>query len=347
MKYTRVVNGGGWVELKLTDDFNWDVLDLDRLIEIWRAPKDDMGLKWQCTGFLRKWKIQRKRNKTLITLEGPTQTGLLDRKIIAYKGGQAETEKNAAADDVMKELVDEAMGPAAGNDPYGRSRIQVNFTVAADVAAGPTYDGDMQWQPLMDVLQDISNHSHSKGSPIYFDVVQMDPANFQFRTYDNQVGLDRRSGPHAITFGLEFGNFSDPVWLEDWSKERNIIYGGGQGEGQNRTIDPEKDLGRLYRTIWNRIEAFQDARGEKTTLGVAKKAFARLVESRPRRKLSGRLQSVPGSLYDLDWGFGDRVGAVAFGFDFDGLVQSVTIKVTPRRGEVVDARIEAEYTVIP
>ena len=343
MKYTRVVNGGGWVELKLTDDFDWLVLGLDRLIEIWRAPSDETALKWQCTGFLRKWEVSRRRNVTKVVLEGPTQTGLLDRKVIAYKGGQSETEKNAAADDVMKELVDEAMGPSAGNDPYGRSRIQVNFTISADVAAGVTFDGDMQWQRLMDVLQDISDHSHSKGTPMYFDVVQMEPANFQFRTYVEQRGLDRRSGPGAITFGLEFGNFSDPKWIEDWSKEQNIIYGLGQGEGQNRTIDPEKDVGRIYRTIWNRQEATQDARGEKTLLGVAKKAFARLVESRPRRKLSGRLQSVPGSLYDLDWGFGDRVNAIAFGFEFDGMVQTVTITVSQRKGENVDARIEAEY----
>ncbi len=312
-------------------------------MEIWRAPTDTAGLKWQCTGFLRKWTVARKRRNTFFTLEGPTQTGLLDRRIIAYKGNQATTSKNAAADDVMKEIVDEAMGPGAGNDPYGRSRIQSNFTIAADVAAGVTFDGDIQWQNLADVLKDISDHSHSKGTPMYFDVVQTAPANFQFRTYINQVGLDRRSGPRAITFGLEFGNMRDPVWTEDWTKEKNIIYGGGQGEGTDRTIDPEKDVGRIYRTPWNRQEAFQDARGETTTLGVAKKAFARLVESRPRRKLSGRLQSVPGSLYDLDWGFGDRVKAVAFGFEFTGMIQKVAISVSPRKGENVDARIEAEY----
>ena len=327
----------------MSDDFNFDVLGLDRLIEIWRAPSDERGLKWQATGFLRKWKVSQKRNKITSLLKGPTQTGLLDRRIVAYKGGQATTEKNAAADDVMKEVVRENVGASAGNDPYGRSRIQANFTVAADVAAGPTFDGDIQWQTVPDVLKDISNHAHSIGSPIYFDVVQTSPANFQFRTYENQVGLDRRSGPTAITFGLEFGNLKDPTWEEDWSKERNIVYGGGQGEGLDRTIDPEKDVGRIYRTIWNRQEAFQDARGEKTTLGVAKKAFARLVESRPRRKLSGRLQSVPGSLYDLDWGFGDRVKAVAFGLEFDGMIQAVTIKVSSRKGEDVDARIEAEY----
>ena len=260
LRYTRVVNGIGSFEIVMPGDFDWSVLDTDRLIEIWRAPPGG-NLKWQMTGFLRKWGISRKKGITKTFLKGPGQADLLNRRIIAYDGTTSQAKKTGAADDVMKEFVDEALGSSAGNDPYGRSRILSSFTIAADVGEGPTYDGEHQYQALLDVLHDISDNAHAKGTPIYYDVVQTSPANFEFRTYVNQRGLDRTSGPQAITFGLEMGNLADPSWEEDWSDERNVIYGLGQGEGTDRTIDPEKDVGRIYRTPWNRQEASQDARG--------------------------------------------------------------------------------------
>jgi len=342
LRYTRSVNGIGWIEVHMPHDFDFSILGLDRLIEIWRSPPGE-DLKWQMTGFLRRWGAETIRGQTHVFLEGPGQNHIIDNRIVAYLGDQAETEKSGLADDVMKAVVRENVAPSSGNDPYGRSRVQVNFTVAADASAGPQYDGDFPWQALPDVLREISDQAHAKGTPVYWDIVQMTPGNFQFRTFVNQRGIDRTIDPVALTFGQEFGNMTDPRWEEDWTEERNIIYGGGQGEGQNRVIDPEKDVGRTFRTIWNRREGFQDARGEKTVLGVAKKAFARLVESKPRRRLSGRLLSVPGSLYDVHWGFGDRVPATAFGFQFEGFVQSVTITLRGKEREEIDARIEAEY----
>ncbi len=336
----------GWFTINMPFDFDWTVLDVDRLVEFWRAPPGG-NLQWEMTGFLRKWNIARRRNRTAVTLEGPGQMHLLDNRIIAYKGGQAESEKSGPADDVMKAFVREALGSLAGNDPYGRTRIQENFTVSADVGDGQTMETNVEWQELMRVLQDISDHAHSKGTPIYFDVVQTSPANFEFRTYKNQRGIDRTSGPNALTFGEEFGNLTDPSWEEDWTKERNIIYGGGQGVDQDRVIDPEKDLARLHRTRFNRREAFQDARGEDTTLGVAKKAFARLIKDRPRRRLSGKMLSVPGSLYGENWRFGDKVLATAFGQQFEGMPRSISIQVLGKGREVITARIEADLVIIP
>ena len=347
LQYTLAVNGAGWVLMKMTSDFDFTLPDVDLLIEIWRAPDADSPLVWECTGFMRKWKVQRLGRTTEAVIEGPNQVGLLARKIIAYTGGQAKSEKAAAGDDVMKELVREAMGPDAGNDPYGRSRIQDGFTIAANATVGSTFNGSLEWLNLLKVLNDISDHQHAKDTPIYFDVIRIDSGEFQFRTYPDQLGLDRTFGPNQITFGEDFGNMENPLWEEDWSQERNIIYGGGQGVDAARTIDPEKDLGRLYRTKWNRREAFQDARGESTTLGVARKAFARLVKSRPRRFLSGRLLSIPGSLYGKDWSFGDKVNAEAFGHIFSGMPRVLTVAVDDLGNEEIDATIEAESSIIP
>lgn len=347
LQYTLTVNGAGWVLMRMTSGFDWSLPDVDLLMEIWRAPDADSPLTWECTGFMRKWKVQRLGRTTDVVLEGPNQNEWLDRSIIAYTGGQAKTAKSAPSDDVMKELCREARGPDAGNDPYGRSRIHAGFTVAADVSEGINFDGSLEWLNLLKTLNDISDHAHSKGSPMYFDMVRIDAAVFQFRTYPDQLGIDRTSGPNAITFGEDFGNMEDPLWEEDWSRERNIVYGGGQGVDADRTIDPEKDVGRIYRTPHNRREAFQDARGEDTTLGVARKAFARLVKDRPRRQLSGRLLSIPGSLYGKDWGFGDQVNAEAFGHIFSGMPRMLTVVVDDLGNEEIDATIEAEYTVIP
>ena len=347
LQYTRVINGAGWVLIKMTSDFDFTLPDLDLLMEIWRAPDTDSPLAWECTGFMRKWKVQRLGRTTEAILQGPTQVELLDRKIVAYEGGQAKSEKAAAGDDVMKEVVRENLAPDAGNDPYGRDRNFADFTVAADTTLGSTFNGSIEWLNVLNVLNDISDHQHAKDTPIYFNVVRMDNSAFQFRTYLDQLGLDRTFGPNAITFSEDFGNMENPLWEEDWTQERNIIYGGGQGVDAVRTIDPEKDLGRLHRTKYNRREAFQDARGEDTTLGVARKAFARLIASRPRRTLSGRLLSIPGSLFGKDWGFGDKVNAEAFGHIFSGMPRVLTVVVDDLGDEEIDATIEAESTIIP
>lgn len=343
LQYTRTIGGSGWVLVHMTSNFDWALPDVDLLMEIWRAPDSSSPLKWQCTGFMRKWKVRRVGRNTDALLEGPTQMELLDRKIVAYKGGTDEAEKSGAADDVMKDVVRDNLAPSAGNDPYGRDRNFVDFTVAADVGEGTTIDIEIEWSNVLKVLNDISDHAHAKNDPIYFDIVRSAESAFQFRTYPGQLGLDRTSGPNAITFGEEFGNLQDPVWEEDWSQERNIIYGGGQGVDGDRVIDPEKDVGRIYRTKWNRREAFQDARGESAVLGVARKAFARLVADRPRRRLSGRLISIPGSLFDKDWGFGDKVNAEAFGHIFSGMPRTMTVIVDSVGNEEIDAVLEAEY----
>ena len=347
LQYTLIVNGAGWVLMKMTSDFDFTLPDVDLLMEVWRAPDSDSPLAWECTGFMRKWKVQRLGRTTEAILQGPTQVELLDRKIIAYTGGQAKTDKAALGGDVMKELVRENVAPDAGNDPYGRDRNYADFTVAADAGEGSTFNGSLEWQNLLKVLNDISDHQHAKNTPVYFNVVRMGLGEFQFRTYPDQLGLDRTFGPNQITFGEDFGNMESPLWEEDWSLERNIIYGGGQGVDAARTIDPEKDLGRLHRTKWNRREAFQDARGEATTLGVARKAFARLVKSRPRRRLSGRLLSIPGSLYGKDWGFGDQLNAQAFGHIFSGMPRVLTVVIDDLGNEEIDATIEAESSIIP
>jgi hypothetical protein len=130
-----------------------------------------------------------------------------------------------------------------------------------------------------------------------------------------------------VIFSKEMGNLGSPKWEEDWFDERNYVYGGGQGEKDNRIIDPEDDVWRMHKSIWNRRECFQDAREESTTQGVANKAFERMQKERPVVRFDALLLDVANTRFGKDWDYGDNITARYKGREFSGMVDGYIISM--------------------
>lgn len=346
VEYWRSLNGMGGFHITTREDFEEDYWGVDRLIEIWRTPEGGEE-QLMMVGFWR-WKEWTENDDQfeIFNMGGPDQNDLLDRRVIAYYAGTAGADKTDFADDMLKAIIRENMGALAPLDEAGRPRAYDAdyFSVAPDFGHAPSVSRRFAWRKVFPTLLEICESSRNLGTPLYFDVVPgAIPAHFEFRTYVNLMGVDRTStsGLSPIVFSKENGNLGKPSLREDWSNEWNYVWGGGQGEGTDRVIDPEDDQWRAHRSIWNRREVFQDAREEDTILGVANKAYQRMQQERPLLKFSAKLLDTPQSIFGVDWDYGDKVTANYRG-EYDVLIDAYRISIDRDGNEDVSVRAEVD-----
>ena len=346
LDFARAANDAGWFTLQLADGAIDDYLvEPDRLLYIHRKPEGGRR-SLEMVGFLTKpkWKDDSEGLTTLL-LNGPDQNGLLKRRTVQYRAGQSETEKaNMEADDLMKEIVTENVGPPPITDGYySEERGLAQFTCADDLTLGPQTSISCAWRNVLTVLQEVAITAAELGTAVYFDVVPTKPGWFEFRTYIGQMGIDRTypDGEKPVIFGVDRGNLHSPSLEYDYERELNHVIGLGWGNAQDREIDPERWKPGLYRSIWNRRESTQDARGQSTREGIAAMAQMKLRENRPLRRFRGELVDTPLTRYGVDYGFGDMVSSVYRGQFFVGMVSAVRVRVDEDGSEQVIALMES------
>jgi hypothetical protein len=345
-QYGKFINNVGWWMVVLPGDTPNDLADVDRIVEFWRKPEGG-DEQHQMDGFNRYWDwFETGPNDERFRMGGEDQMGLLDRRIIAHKSTTDEASKTDEADDMQKAIVRENMGPLAPVTEANRPREfpPAHFEVMGDIADAPEITRSFAWRNVLDVLQEISETSGNLGTPLYFSIDHVGPAEFAFRTYTNVLGIDRTvsGGIAPIIFSKEAGNIRNPFMREDWREEHNYVWGAGQGQGTARTVDPEKDLQRIARSIWAKREIFQDAREESTVQGVANKAFERLQNERPRLTFRAELLDTPQSRYGIDWGFGDKVTIRFRQREFEGIVDNVSVSVDSSGKETLTSSLEID-----
>lgn len=343
LEYVISLHQIGACSILLPGDFDRDLLAIDNMIEIEREP--DGGMMYLERAFF----LRRRRRWTDNQGQRFYQIGGLDGlyllngpgRIIANAAGSSQASKTDQADDMMKAVVREQMGTSAA---AARQWNSSHFSVQADLAAGPSITKAFAWREVLRVLQDLAGAADAAGTPVYFDVVPVEPGKFEFRTFTGQPGQDRTypNGNNPIVFSEEFGNLAEPDLEEDYSDEVTYVYCGGQGEGTARTIVEVEDATRSGRSIWGRREAWQDARQDTSTNGITAAANARLAEGKPKIRFGAKLLDVPGSVYGKDWRWGDKVSCIDEGQQHDGIVKVVRVKVDKDGKEDIDARVEVE-----
>jgi hypothetical protein len=315
----------------------------DGLVEYWRAPWGGQ-LKLLGVGIIRKITQADDDNGVEYTaIEGPDQNDLLDRRIVAYAAGTAYTDKSDQADDLIKAIARENLGSSSTD--ADRNLSALSFTVGGNVSLGPNVEKKFSWRNVLAVMQDVAEAARQKGTELYFDlvpsVVSDSVIGFEFRTYINQIGLDRtEDSDNPVFFGKTWGNLQNAKMVIDRMEEVTVMYGGGQGEGSDREIVEVEDTIRSDDSPWNRREAFADARNERTTAGVTDKAKSELEKGRPLVRFSGDLVDTRQTRYGLHWEYGDRVTCSHRGRQFDGMIRAIKIGMSSSGEEEIEARIE-------
>jgi hypothetical protein len=344
-EWTRTANQIGWFILDLPADFDESLLQVDNLVEIWRAPEGGT-LRLEFIGFIRNPDAEERGNTDVIRAAGPDQNDLIKRKIVAYKSTTAQTDKTSdPADDMLKAVVRENLGSLATDTD--RDLTALGFTVAADLSAGPNVSKSMAYDKVLETLQEICKQSSQAGTELYFDIVpgfdSTGLVTFEFRTFTGQLGADRTLDSGApLFFGREWGNLQNCKLEHLYSDEVNVVYAGGQGEGTARVLEERPDESRISLSVWNRREAFVDARSEKTTALVQAKGDEALNAGRPILRFGGDLVDSEDALYGRDWFHGDRVTCEYRGQQFDGMIKAIKVSVNADGNETIQARVEVE-----
>jgi hypothetical protein len=342
---SRVKNAIGYATLQVKPTFDTALIEVDNIVQIWRAPTGGTLSLWR-PYFVRKWKYATRGGVETLLISGPDVNDLLRRRLVAAYSGQPPSEKTDYADDMMKEIVTEAMSDVLLPVPTAGTRAWGDLSVQADVSAGPLLTASIAWKRLLQksgsgVLTDLAKASVVAGTEIFFDIavssVTSSSMSLEFRTKTGQPGADLTTT--GLVFDQERGNLSDAYLEYDYTDEVNYIYAGGPGPGAAQDVQQVYDATRYGVSRWARCEGYIDARNQAESNGVREVGRAALENGKPIRRFGGIPLDVRGCRFGKDWNWGDKCRARYRGAEFEAIIEAVVIGVDDKSQEKIQAKL--------
>ena len=321
------------------DDERIDLFELDGQVEFWR---NDLvwGSGWYLDyeGFHRypEFTLDDQGREVFIA-RGVGYNCLLASDTIQYAAGSAQCCKTMACETAAKEFVDENIGPGAGLDALGNSRVRLGLAVQADAATGAVWDGCRAYKNLLDILIELADYA-----PADFMVVGTGPATFEFQWAADQWGDDHTFGSADPTvFSARLGNVDGMTQGFNRIDEVNIVNVLGSGLAAARTIETRQNAALLAGSPWARRAVARDARDTDVVARLQARGDAVLNEQEPKRDLSfGVLQTIA-TRYGRDWDLGDLVSVEYRGWRVDVKVTAVTVSMASDGAETIIPTVEA------
>lgn len=338
-RYVRAVNDRGYFEVEATDaDWPMEWRDIDYQYHFWRRPNGgDWGLEF--VGLCPDRFTDTQGSITTKRVEGFGVNDLLDRRIIAYKAGTAQSKKTDYLDDMCKAIVNDNLGSGASD---ARNILTAfNMSIAPDLSDAPSVTKSFAYENVLETLQALADTSAGQASgavDLFFDIAcdsyrSNERPHFEFRTYTGQPGRDRTDGggnSSATVFSLENANIANVHYQRIHSGERNYIYAGGLGLESDRNVVEASDTARIAESPVNRRELFVSAT-HLADANASEAAYEALNENRPTRKLTCDLLDTETTRYGADWDWGDKVTVYYGEGKFDEIVRVVDVQVRNKK----------------
>ena len=339
--YTKALNFEGDFSITLPPGFPFSSLAKDQRIRIQRRPPGG-ALATDFDGIIRDWESRQIEGGYRDAIMGPGMGWLLAGRRVAYYAGHASAVMTDQADDMMLEIVRDNLGADAtvANGRKASGVISASFfTVQTGIGGGPSISMAFSYNHVLDMVNKISEAARRAGTSVYWTVVPSGDG-FEFRVNIGQLGQDRTSGKHALTFGPEFGNFAHGKLTFRSRQEVNRIYALGQGDGANRNIQSSDDTTRSGASVWSlREDAVED--GTLTAdVSLIDRADAAVLAGRPFYALQGEIISTDETQYGRDWDLGDLVNVSFHGVQLTALIRSVHVVMDDNNREIVSGALE-------
>jgi hypothetical protein len=345
LQFQKVVNDKGFFTLIINNsDSKRDLFERNGILVVMRKIPGYTDWYTEFTGHCEDFytNIYQNGNEQFIVV-GSGLNGLLARRIIAYEEGTFQASKSDPAETVMKEFVEENIGPSAtvANTRFAEGAM-ANFTVSADLGTGAVWDGDRTGKNLLQVLQEIANFSE-----IDFAVnTDVTVGNYIFETYEDQLGSDRTivglnpatglnaagNAPHV--FSPLMGNVQQASFSTKSKESSNRVFVYGQGTGAGRQIEYREDA-TLFDPADN-INLRESMRGGSSQDSVAKLQSLgdeQLEKLREQEKFEFDPLDIPSSLYGVHYFFGDKVTVKVSDEQRNKRIVSVKISLASGKGE--------------
>ena len=314
------------------------MFELDGQFEIWRR-NPNIDLDW----YLELEAFVRSNNDTFYENDinsyiayGFSYLDLAKRAHIMWAQESAFCAKSDVAETVMKEYVNENIGPSAlsASGRYANN-VMAGLTIEADGALGPTWDGDKNGANLLKVLQDISIFTQEEDDPIFFDIVGTGDATFEFKTYAGQRRSDRTTGNAdgnvPVVFSTGFGNMIIPTLSNNRSEEKTAIYatGRGTGDAEQYAVVENSDVAE---SPWNRIEdtvsGSSDTSGEDQADQLISIASKKLNKTTFTPHISASVIQQANTYYGKQYKIGDKITIRYKSIEYDMFAISLSATVS-------------------
>lgn len=341
----HILNAPGYCQLSLQGDHEAiEYFERDAIIEVWRSV-EDLGLDWyrEWEGFHRTEVGQTFENgRKNFTSYSKGFADLLQRRIIAYPSGDSHATKEAPAETVMKEFVDENAGPGATSPPRIRDGVTQGLLVDTDAAGGSTWYGARSYRNLLETLQEVSDETN-----MFFDVVSFETINFLFKTYDGVRGTDRRhynidpntglngAGNEVAVFSLPLGNVEEIVLSHNADDQITAVFALGQGEEDARSVVYVTNNDAIDESPWNLRELARNATSEATEDGLTAVANAELEKRGAITTFNFAVQQTEGYFYGRHYYFGDYVTGRYGDFEADKYIIGANITVNEKGEDIL------------
>lgn len=313
--YTRIVNAPGILVMENRGDHPiLSNLEENWLIEVYRRPK---GYSWrkEFSGIYQDidWIQQDVAPRASLMANGIMV--MLSWRVSGYTANMSDRTAftNKPAETIAKTLVEYNAGPSA-TVANGRELDGVipGLSIEADAATGKPMDWFCAWQNLLETLQKLAE---SGGGD--FDLVRTGGSSYEFRWYENQLGIDRSSD---VVFALQRGNMANPRYRERRSSRLTSVIVGGKGEEEEREIAIVKS--DEFSSSDN-YEAFLGATDVATEAGLINRGQAKLSENKISKNFFFTVLQSEASKYGVHYDVGDLVSAIN---PFNGEANKMQVK---------------------
>jgi hypothetical protein len=298
------------VEFWLRDGFGGDEYDAF-LASLPAYRKDPFRPQWyrDFTGFVLTYPEldQTADGAYVSTLRGRGLNEWLYSEYIDYAPGTSEAEKSSASETVAKEYVDENIGPNAGTDAGGYSRVREGLSVQADAGNGATWEGDRSRKLLGDVLQEIADMPTGPGD---YMIVQVGDALFDFQWRSPHWGEDKRVGNgvrRPVLFSARMDNVEDVSSSISYLSAASGVIVYGQGVGSTLKPGTAYDTTLTTQTSWARKVLVRQSRSTVDQTALNDFAYGELRENWPEIDVDSTVKQIFSSRYNVHWQLGDLV----------------------------------------
>lgn len=280
-----------------------------------------------------------------INLTGHDTVGLLERLLVAYTKGTDYAEKTVdfGLSDYASNLIKQFLRENAGTLVFDTDRDLSDWiTIPDDNDLGAATEKEAAFATLASTFSSLCDRSAQEGVPLFFDLVPDTDNRLTLKVVENQLGVDR-STYNPIVFSPLMNNLIKPTLARRSSDSTNVGYIGGDGQDEARLIVKLTNSAALARTPWRREKLFDESDiGSETLLTQRGKELMRT--NSEKYFLSGQALDLPGQLFGVHYGYGDKVQINLNNFVTSALVQAFSIK-SDSEGDKLDIKLAGEVTV--
>jgi len=363
----RVRTPGAWTLQINADDERVQFLDLDNAdtmdsqVEFWRkdvvndaayqfwlanlpAYRRDVKLPgWykDFEGFLRDMEFEQNEDGVeVFVARGRGYNDLLSAEPILYYADTIYTTKAGPIETVLKEYVNENIGPGAITPPRLRDGIMPGLTIQADAATGVAWSGARAHKNLLDVCQELAGYGGGAGQGDYM-IVGTGAATFQFQWKIGQWGLDKTRGNGVnppVIFSPNRKNATNFKYRYNRLNEVNTVDMLGVGKAGDR-VYAGATSGTEADSPWARRAVTREDTSQWNTTILEDDAEQTLAAQRLRREFSFDIIQFP-TRYGVNWEVGDLVTVQYRGREVDQKIVGATVTLDNSGTETIRPELE-------